>query len=168
MQETWVQYLGWEDPLEKEMATHSSFLAWKIPWTEEPGRLQSMGSQRVGYDWATSLPGLWACVSSWYEQGHGKDNRQKDLSLFMQKLISYNECLSYWFAAGRIFLKMIKKIFQVLDEQLLSIWWFFQYEGRMSQCLLRSTFAFMEAEVVETKCRKSFAPSRKLVLIKCL
>ena len=44
--ETWVQSLGREDPLEKEMATHSSTLAWKIPWTEEPGRLQSMGSQR--------------------------------------------------------------------------------------------------------------------------
>ena len=50
MQKTWVQSLGWEDPLEKEMATHSSTLAWKIPWTEEPGRLQSMGSQRVGHD----------------------------------------------------------------------------------------------------------------------
>ena len=42
--------LGWEDPLEKEMAVHSSIVAWKIPWTEEPGRLQSMGSQRVGHD----------------------------------------------------------------------------------------------------------------------
>ena len=48
MQETRVQFLGWEDPLEKEMATHSSTLAWKIPWTEEPGRLQSMGLLRVG------------------------------------------------------------------------------------------------------------------------
>ena len=45
VQETWVQSLGWEDSLEKEMATHSSILAWKIPWTEEPGGLQSMGSQ---------------------------------------------------------------------------------------------------------------------------
>ena len=45
MQKTWVQFLGQEDPLEKEMATHSSMLAWKIPWTQEPGRLQSMGSQ---------------------------------------------------------------------------------------------------------------------------
>ena len=53
MWETWVQSLGWEDPLEKEMATHSSILAWKIPWTEEPGRLWSMGSQTVGHDWAT-------------------------------------------------------------------------------------------------------------------
>ena len=50
MWETWVQSLGWEDPLEKEMATHSSTLAWKIPRTEESGRLQSMGSQRVGHD----------------------------------------------------------------------------------------------------------------------
>ena len=50
MQETWVQSLGREDPLEKEMATHSSTLAWKIPRMEEPSRLQSMGSQRVGHD----------------------------------------------------------------------------------------------------------------------
>ena len=50
MLETWVQSLGWEDPLEKEMAIHSSTVAWKIPWTEEPGRLQSMGSQRVGHN----------------------------------------------------------------------------------------------------------------------
>ena len=50
VRETWVQSLGREDPLEKEMATHSSILAWEIPWTEEPGRLQSMGLQRVGHD----------------------------------------------------------------------------------------------------------------------
>ena len=50
MRETRVGSLGREDPLEKEMATHSSTLAWEIPWTEEPGRLQSMGSQRVGHD----------------------------------------------------------------------------------------------------------------------
>ena len=55
VRETQVQSLGWEDPLEKEMATHSSTLAWKIPWTEEPSRLQSMGSQRVRRDWANSL-----------------------------------------------------------------------------------------------------------------
>ena len=55
MQETRVWSLGREDPLEKEMAIHSSTLAWKIPWTEEPDRLQSMGSQRVGHDWVTSL-----------------------------------------------------------------------------------------------------------------
>ena len=50
MRETRVGSLGWDDPLEKEMAIHSSTLAWKIPWTDEPGRLQSMGSQRVGHE----------------------------------------------------------------------------------------------------------------------
>ena len=50
IQEILVQSLGWEDPLEKEMATYSSILAWKIPWTEEPGELQAMGSQKVGHN----------------------------------------------------------------------------------------------------------------------
>ena len=55
IQETWVRSLGWEDSLEKEMATHSSILAWRIPWTEEPGGLQSIGSQRVRCDRAPLL-----------------------------------------------------------------------------------------------------------------
>ena len=50
IQEMQVQSLGWEDPLEKQMTTHSSILSWRIPWTEEPGRLQPMGSKRVGHD----------------------------------------------------------------------------------------------------------------------
>ena len=54
MQETWVQSLDQEDPLEEEMASHSSILAWEIPWTEEPGGLQSPGSQKVGHDLATN------------------------------------------------------------------------------------------------------------------
>ena len=56
MQETWIQILGQEDPLEKGLATHSSILAWRIPWTEEPDRLQSMGLQRVRYHWAANTP----------------------------------------------------------------------------------------------------------------
>ena len=60
-QKTWVQSLGQEDPLEKAMAPHSSTLAWKILWTEEAGRLQSMGLQRVRHDWATSLFSL-SCI----------------------------------------------------------------------------------------------------------
>ena len=55
MQETWVRSLGWENPLERETATHSSILAWRIQWMEKPGGLQSTGSRRVGHDWATSL-----------------------------------------------------------------------------------------------------------------
>ena len=61
-----VRSQGWEDPLEKEIATHSSILAWKIPCMEEPCRLQSIGSQRVGHDWATSLS---LCFIFWQEGG---------------------------------------------------------------------------------------------------
>ena len=53
MQDMRVQFLGWEDPLKKQKATHSSILAWRIPWTEEPGRLQSMGSQKFGHNLTT-------------------------------------------------------------------------------------------------------------------
>ena len=61
MQETWVQSLGWEDPLEKEMVTHSSLLDWKIPWTEEPIGLQSMKSQRVRHDSMTKQQQFLQC-----------------------------------------------------------------------------------------------------------
>ena len=66
MWETWVWSLGWEDPLEEGMATHSSILAWRIPWTEEPGRLQIRGLQRVRHDWACTHANsliLWFCYS---------------------------------------------------------------------------------------------------------
>ena len=73
MRETWIWSLGWEEPLEESMATHSNILAWQIPMTEEPGGLQSMGSQRAGHDWATKHSTahgamreprqyLWACA----------------------------------------------------------------------------------------------------------
>ena len=64
MQETWVQFLGLEDPVEEGMATHSRILAWRIPWTEVPGGLQSMGSQRVRHDWSDLTAG-WHCILSW-------------------------------------------------------------------------------------------------------
>ena len=68
MRETWVQSLGQEDPLQNEMAIHSNTIAWKIPWTEEPGRLQSMGSQRVGHGWATSLSFKWPSGFPYFRQ----------------------------------------------------------------------------------------------------
>ena len=74
IQETRVRFLGGEDPVEKEIATHSSTLAWKIPWMEKPGRLQSMESQRVGHDWATSLSlhSVWGMVMKWDIASHMK------------------------------------------------------------------------------------------------
>ena len=74
---TQVQSLGWEDLLEREMAPHSSVLAWKIPWMEEPGRLQPMGSQRVRHDWATSLSHIHIC--SWFVHAQ-KDKLETFLS----------------------------------------------------------------------------------------
>ena len=63
LQETWVQSLGQEDPLEEEMAIHSSILAWRIPWTEGTSKLQSMGPQRLGHDWSH-----WAPTQQWSDQ----------------------------------------------------------------------------------------------------
>ena len=62
MDEIWVRSLGWEDPMEKEMANPSNILAWRIPWTEEPGRLQSMRSQKDGHDLATESPPPRLCM----------------------------------------------------------------------------------------------------------
>ena len=82
-QETWVRSLCWEDPLEKEMATHSSTLAWRIPWTEEPGGLQSTGSQRVGHDWATSLTHSFLnCENSWISLENVEDLLKKIVSKY--------------------------------------------------------------------------------------
>ena len=107
MRETRVQSLGWEDPLEKEMATHSSTLAWKIPWTEEPGRLQSMGSQRVRHDWATSL-----------------------LPLRMKAI---NKKQEYKHPTTGIEVRLFGMIFLSLLEWFLSIiWWTFQFILRVS------------------------------------
>ena len=64
-QDTWVRSLGWEDPLERGMATHSSILPWRVPWTEEPVRLQSIGLQRVRHDWATKHTHIHRQVHCW-------------------------------------------------------------------------------------------------------
>ena len=71
MQGTWVQSLGWEDPLEEEMATHSSILARRIPWTEAPGGLQSIGLQRVRRDWRTNT--FTICGEILYDAWHGQN-----------------------------------------------------------------------------------------------
>ena len=70
MQQTWVRSLGWEDSLEKEMSAHSSILAWRISWTEEPDRLQSMGSQRVRHNWATNTATFNVYVSTLLSLSH--------------------------------------------------------------------------------------------------
>ena len=88
MWESRVWSLGWEDPLEKEMAIHSRTIAWKIPWTEEPGRLQSMGSQRVGHDWATLRS-----LSLYKDPDAGKDWRQEEKGMIEDKMVGWHHQL---------------------------------------------------------------------------
>ena len=93
MQETWVQSLGWEELLEKEMATYSSILVWKIPWIREPSRLQSRGSQRVRQDWATSLQIIAREHSSTHQQKIGLKIYWAWPRLSEQDLFPLSQCL---------------------------------------------------------------------------
>ena len=108
MQETRVWFLGREDPLEKEMAIHFNTLAWKIPWMEEPDRLQSMGSQRVGHDWAISLSlGISKAKTSEWSINESRVNTwvflnpsySHNVLTIIFHLISpslYNDAVAYW------------------------------------------------------------------------
>ena len=97
-QETWVWSLDWEDPLEKGMATHSSILAWEIPWTVEPGGLQSMGSQRVGHDRATRQQQQQVSLG-WIEKAGQVFWLLSRSHLILRKvmIMSFSEALRYWF-----------------------------------------------------------------------
>ena len=99
MQEIWVWSLGGEDPLEKEMATHSSILAWKTPWTDKPGRLQSMGSQRVRHDWATSFS---LFTSTFFEIGMKTDLFQSRGHCWVFQIYWHIECSSLTASSFRI------------------------------------------------------------------
>ena len=136
MLETWVLCLGWEDPLEKEMATHSSTVAWKIPWTEEPCRLQSMGSQRVEHDWATLLLlyySIWdlssptrgqtrvPCTGRWI-LNHWTIREVPSLYLFshrLEPLLSFSPCISNRFHLKHI-LVHIMSLFKLEKDVPLS------------------------------------------------
>ena len=108
MRETRVPTLGWEDLLEKEMAIHSSILAWRIPWTEKPGRLQSMGSQRAKHDWVTSLSLMNSvfCTSTLFPpllQEEVVISRERSLSLDLEQvqkmklsIKDFSHCSLFW------------------------------------------------------------------------
>ena len=110
IQETWVWSLHWEDPLEKGMATRSSILAWRIPWTEEPGRLQSMRSQKVGHDWATNtLSESWRKAPSSSQNSRDYEGFKwlyeavSYLSLHLPRRLSQVSCLlpfRFWWGLG--------------------------------------------------------------------
>ena len=105
--ETRVRSLGWEDPLEKEMATHSNILAWEIPWMQEPGGLQSTGSQRVGHNWTTSLS-LSLSIPYNILQGGMPDLRFKSVNKYHFILTYTVEVTIFQYSIGMI-LKLGKK-----------------------------------------------------------
>ena len=98
MWETWVRSLGREDPLEKEMAIHSSILAWRIPWTEKPSSLQSTGWQRVGHDWVTS-PHLYKWTRRKYILSLLLDNETYTISKTVLMATTYCLAIIFLFAA---------------------------------------------------------------------
>ena len=117
MKETQVWSLGWEDPLEKEMATHSSILPWKIPWTEELGRLQSMGSRRVRHGWSTSI------FTSWYTAPQSKSHP----ALLLCVGLGYITALkpkSWFIDLLEIYVYTIKPfIFYSFKKKTIVVWW---------------------------------------------
>ena len=126
----WVPSLGWEDPLEEEMATHSSILSWKIPWAEEPGGLQSMGLQRIEHDWAEqSLP---EGTSSSTEVINSAPCSYPTLCSFVTIVTSTETIFAYvffyyflWSFKGRlcvIFAYRVSTLLGSIDSQMLVEW----------------------------------------------
>ena len=150
MWETQVRSLGWEDPLEKGMATHSSTLAWKIPWTKELGKLQPMGSQKVGHDWATSLHFLllllgkplnreillwspdWSFMGGPYDPSEGKSERLRmnNRSALLHQVASSCTSLSFTHrgSSHTVSVQLLKRIF--VTERSLT---FFFLRGKISR-----------------------------------
>ena len=96
MRETWVWSLGWKDPLEKGTATHSDILAWMIPWTEEPGGLQSTGLQRVRHDWATFTSLHWRLWSPRIATTQSLNFRSSGFPLPHLDIVSLSACILFW------------------------------------------------------------------------
>ena len=119
MQETRVQSLCWEDLLEKEMEIHSSILAWKIPWTEESGRLQSMGSQRVGHDWVISLSLSFKAYKVTFEFCLWSDHSVQ--AIFRQSYKGQRSCHGLK-KKQSIFISFRKSWEPMLDKDLNCVW----------------------------------------------
>ena len=127
--ETWVRFLDWEDTLEKETAPHSSTLAWKIPWTEEPDRLQSMGSQRVGHDWGLHFHFHSQLTMLWQFQLHRTATQpykyRLPVSLKLQTEFFYYNCSPLYSAIPRSLLcfpKGLHKWKEPGSDLLVCIW----------------------------------------------
>ena len=112
MQETQFRSLGWEDPLEKRMAIHSNILAWRIPWTEEPGRLLSTGSQRVGHDWVTNTHTQWwghhATICRGFTWSHGSA---------IQNMMLFKRNHPFHLSTSKTRMKLVHAIYCLVQHQ---------------------------------------------------
>ena len=164
MWETQVWSLGWEDPLEKEMATHSSTLAWKIPWVEEPGTLQSMVPQRVRHDWATSLSlhtvymfvHVCVCVVYGSLNVYSRSYYKGRFTLFISllKAILFCPCLWWWYM-----ILVINSVFWDSSNRILVVQrfpWFYSLwncvEQTVHSFIHPSILSFMEKTHVGCLC----------------
>ena len=136
MQETWVWSLGWEDPLEKEMATHSSVLAWKIPWTEDSGGLQPMGSQkRAGHDLVTKTTTGYLMVNATnsetneHQEMNNNGKNRKNSDVFISVTLCYR-----WIHTDLWFLYWLLIIKFLLRKLPLASWWNTVYIVTNSSC----------------------------------
>ena len=125
MQETWVQSLGWEDSLEEGMATHCSILAWRIPWTEEPGGLQFRGSQRVWHDWSN-----WAHTWKWRRIKYDFIYTNgvvicRAAVLFALRNRSSDKCYCTWFLFKKLYVCIYNSVYCILSIFLTREHFFF-------------------------------------------
>ena len=129
--ETWVRSLGWKEPPEKEMATHSSILAWRIPWTEEPGRLWSIDLQRVGYDWSDLAKHKGFLMISLWSQT--KDAKDLVIEKWGSEGLNESNCLTrgWWRGFSRAFI-WGKEHFPVIATALPSGSWHCSYAQNRS------------------------------------
>ena len=142
MWETWVQSLSQEDPLEKAIVTHSCILSWRIPWTEEPGRLQSMGSQRVRHNWATNThPQRNFC--KW-------NSREGEVAVFLSCSFQRRRCLSQY-------LSLQLSLFSVCLSLSHSFSLFPFLSCIVSALLLKSSFLRSKVKVKSLSCVQLFA-----------
>ena len=140
MQEMWVWFPGGGVSMEEVMATHASILAWEIPWTEEPSRLQSMGSQRVGHDWAHThtiwKKNLWPYI--WFRKGRETRDQIANISWIIEKAreIQKNTCFCFIDYAKAIDCVDHNKLWKILKKMGLTV---------HLTCLLRNLYLGQEA-----------------------
>ena len=140
-QKTQVRSLGWEDPLEEGMATHSSILAWRIPWTEEPGRLQSIGSQRVDHDWSDLACTHAYLLLNWFYKARERSKEKNGETVNKTNKIAFKQCKQVWwievFNCGALSCRDLCSQLQERLQLLISVYKVLETRSRILSLLLK-------------------------------